>query len=252
MPHAELQALVYDILPSTTAVFSYAVGPRKLSANKHFFVGAQTVVSLLQTTQIISDVCFITDHVAYASSYETKIFSIETNFFLTRGGCISCLCACLAARLLPQSYQYPNLLEGADCVGGQLCGDKECPFSGVTKSCTVWRKVLESNARSVAPCMHHSLIYLPYFPLKDDMQSCTSTPAFIPSTCSLKIHHASENVTHGQQTLCFDQFMCRFKLSNELLRVCRVKQHCKSILWGYEDFYRGIAGADRVLTMLLK
>ena len=29
----KLQALVYDILPSTTAVFSYAIGSRKLSAN---------------------------------------------------------------------------------------------------------------------------------------------------------------------------------------------------------------------------
>ena len=48
----KLQALVYDILPSTTAVFSYAIGPRKLSANEQFFVGAQTVVSLLQTTHI--------------------------------------------------------------------------------------------------------------------------------------------------------------------------------------------------------
>ena len=70
----KLQALVYDILPSTTAVFSYAVGSTKLSANEQFFfVGAQTVVSLLQTTQIISAVCFITDHVAYASSNKTKI-----------------------------------------------------------------------------------------------------------------------------------------------------------------------------------
>ena len=56
----KLQALVYDILPSTTAVFSYTLGPRKLSANEQFFVGAQTVVSLLQTTQIMSDACFIT------------------------------------------------------------------------------------------------------------------------------------------------------------------------------------------------
>ena len=47
----KLQALVYDILPSTTAVFSYAIGSRKLSANEQFFVGTQTVVSLLQTTQ---------------------------------------------------------------------------------------------------------------------------------------------------------------------------------------------------------
>ena len=74
MYRSKLQALppVYDILPSTTAVFSHAIGPRKLSANKQFFVGAQTVVSLLQTTQFISDVCFITDHVAYASSKSNK------------------------------------------------------------------------------------------------------------------------------------------------------------------------------------
>ena len=69
----KLQALVDDILPSTTAIFSYTIGSRKLSAKKQFFVGAQTVVSLLQTTQIISDVCFTTDHVAYASSDKTKI-----------------------------------------------------------------------------------------------------------------------------------------------------------------------------------
>ena len=56
---SKLQALVYDILPSTTAVFSYAIGPRKLLANEQFFAGAQTVVTLLQTTQIISDVCFV-------------------------------------------------------------------------------------------------------------------------------------------------------------------------------------------------
>ena len=40
-------------------------------------------------------------------------------------------------------------LEGADHVAGQLHGDKECPFSGVTKSGRVWRKVQESGARSV-------------------------------------------------------------------------------------------------------
>ena len=69
----KLQALVYNILPSTTATFSYAIGSRKLSANEQFFVGAQTAVSLLQITQILSDVCFITDQVAYASSNKTKI-----------------------------------------------------------------------------------------------------------------------------------------------------------------------------------
>ena len=81
-PTAKLQALVYDILPSTTAVFSYAIGSRKLSANEQLFVGAQTVVSLLQTTQTISDVCFITDHVAYASSNKTQIVWIEMELLL--------------------------------------------------------------------------------------------------------------------------------------------------------------------------
>ena len=61
---------------------SYAIGPRKLSANEQFFVGAQTVVSLLQTTQIISDVCFITDHAAYASWNKTTIVWIETELLL--------------------------------------------------------------------------------------------------------------------------------------------------------------------------
>ena len=61
------------------------------------------------------------------------------------------LCACLGAKLLPQSSQYANLSEGADRVGGQLRGDKECcPFSDVTKSGRVWRKVPENGVRSVA------------------------------------------------------------------------------------------------------
>ena len=55
---SKLQVLVYDILPSTTAVFNYATGSRKLSANEQFFVGAQTVVSLLQTTQIKQGVIY--------------------------------------------------------------------------------------------------------------------------------------------------------------------------------------------------
>ena len=71
-----------------------------------------------------------------------------TSFF-TWGGWVSCLRACLGARLLPQSYQYPNLSQGADCVAGQLRGDKECPISGVTRSGRVWRKVPESDVRSV-------------------------------------------------------------------------------------------------------
>ena len=36
-PSPKVQALFYDILPSTIAVFSYAIGSRKLSANEQFF-----------------------------------------------------------------------------------------------------------------------------------------------------------------------------------------------------------------------
>ena len=78
-----------------------------------------------------------------------KSFESRRNSFFTRGGCVSCLRACLGVRLLLQSYEYPNLSEGADRVAGQLRGDKECPFSDVTKSGRVWRKVPESDARSV-------------------------------------------------------------------------------------------------------
>ena len=125
-PPPQLQALVYDILPSTTAVFSYAIGSRKLSANEEFFVVVQTVVSLLQTTQIISDVCFITMLLTPAQikpeSFESRrsIFFSFFSFFLfsfffffsflfTRGGCITCLRACLGARLLPQQTPSTGL-----------------------------------------------------------------------------------------------------------------------------------------------
>ena len=65
--------------------------------------------------------------------------SVSVSLSFTRGGCASCLRACLDAMLLPQSYQYPNLSEGAGSVCGQLRGDKKCPVSGVTSSGRVWR-----------------------------------------------------------------------------------------------------------------
>ena len=64
----KLQAPVYDIFPSTTAI-----GSRKLSANELFFVGAQTVASLLQTIQIKQGVSFITANKVYTSTNKTTI-----------------------------------------------------------------------------------------------------------------------------------------------------------------------------------
>ena len=47
----------------------------------------------------------------------------------------------------------PNPFKGCWRVSGQLRGDKECPFSGVTQSGRVRRKVPESDARSVPPML---------------------------------------------------------------------------------------------------
>ena len=104
----KLQALVYDILPSTTAIFSYAIGPEN-SANEQFFVDAQTVVSLLQTTQIKQGVWSIAANKVHTSTNKTTIVWIETELsffssFFYLGGCVSCLRACFGARLLLQSY----------------------------------------------------------------------------------------------------------------------------------------------------
>ena len=64
--------------------------------------------------------------------------------------------------------------------GGQLRGDKECPFSGVTKYGRVWRKVLESNARSASVtvtnvsvshsviCVATTLMRLTFHSVRDD------------------------------------------------------------------------------------
>ena len=42
----ERQALVYDILPSTTTIVDYAIGLEKLAANEQFFDDAETAGSL--------------------------------------------------------------------------------------------------------------------------------------------------------------------------------------------------------------
>ena len=125
---SKLQPLVYDILLSTTAVFSYAIGSRKLSANEQFFfvffVGAQTVVCLLQTARIISDVCFITDHAAYASSNKTKIISNGTQlFFFFKPGMDAShvyvrawILCCLHSHISTQTFQRALTASVESCV----------------------------------------------------------------------------------------------------------------------------------------
>ena len=77
--------LVYDILPLTTAVFSYAIGFRKLSANEQFFVGAQTVVSVLDKQLKLkrSRVIHIATNKVYKSN--PKSFESRRNSFFHPG-----------------------------------------------------------------------------------------------------------------------------------------------------------------------
>ena len=49
-----------------------------------------------------------------------------------------------AGKRCSECDQYPNLSEGADRVGGQLRGGKECPFRDVTNSGRIWRKMPKS------------------------------------------------------------------------------------------------------------
>ena len=58
---------------------------------------------------------------------------------------------CILEHLLPPFYWYLKLSESANTntIGGQLRGNKERHFSGVTSSGRVWKKKPESDARSV-------------------------------------------------------------------------------------------------------
>ena len=55
------------------------------------------------------------------------------------------------------------LTEGADRVAGQLRGDKECPFSGVTKSGRVWRTVPKSDARNMGRAIVTAYFLVEFF-----------------------------------------------------------------------------------------
>ena len=110
------------------------------------------------------------------------------------GGLTSCLCVCLDTMLLPQFYSYPHFSEGADSVSGQMCGDKKCPFSGVTNSGRLWREVPESQVQRV--CMQDSL-------------NCQSPSAW--STCLSVCIYICLNMSHVMATRLSDLvfLLCR-------------------------------------------
>ena len=138
------QALVYDILPSTatdSVLFSYAIGSRKLSANEQFFDGAQTVVSLLQTTQIKQGVSLYSRHwlQVYTSTNKTTIQWISRD--AGRGtlsqfhpGWIRLMFTCVLCYISTRTFRRALKASLDSCAEP----DKECSFGGVTKSGRVW------------------------------------------------------------------------------------------------------------------
>ena len=69
------QTVLYDILPSTTAVCSYAIGPRKLSANEQLFcLCSNSSKFVTNSSNYIRRLFYVANIiVAYASSNKTKI-----------------------------------------------------------------------------------------------------------------------------------------------------------------------------------
>ena len=137
----------------------YAIGLEKLSANGHFFA--------VNASEFVTDNRKLNQALFLFFSFFLFIFLFynrprclrhhkcnnsrsnrDGTLSFTQDGRISCLRACLDDMSLPQSYHYPNLPERADRIGGQLRGDKECPFSGVINSARVWRKDPESDEMS--------------------------------------------------------------------------------------------------------
>ena len=134
---SKLQALVYDIPPSTTAVLSYAIGSRKLSAFEQFFAGAPTVVSLLQTTQAISDVCFITDHVAYASTNKIRLNRDRTSLLSAadaphvymRAWALCCFHSLISTHTPSIAFRHlpPNSARFGTPLKGHSLSPRSCP-----------------------------------------------------------------------------------------------------------------------------
>ena len=145
---AFLQPLPYLVTPQvpencqlTSSFFCWCSNSSKCVANDSNYIGRLFYVAMLLTPAQIKP-----------KSFESRRYVFSVYFLIFYPGWMHFIftsCECLGTRLLPQSYQYPKLSEGADRVAGQLRGDKECPFSGVTKSGRIWSKVPESDARSV-------------------------------------------------------------------------------------------------------
>ena len=88
---------------------------------------------------------------------------------------------------------------------------KECPFSGVTKSDRIWRKVPESDARSVGTAM--SLCSLPMKCKKTLVHNVTDTSA---KNAGL-VHHIND--TDCQHSQCVFTKFIFFIFTNQMIKL---------------------------------
>ena len=182
-----LQALVYDILPSTTVVFSYVMGSRKLSANEQFCCCccccSNSSTFITNNSNKTRRVIYSRQEV-YTSINKTTVVWIETELFFffflpwvdashyvyVRALALGCFCSHISTGTFGRALTAS--------LHGQLRGDKECAFSGVTKPGRVWRKVPESDARSVPfaqqcwPCWPDCLIHRRWEVIHSVQSSC--------------------------------------------------------------------------------
>ena len=135
---------------SNTATVDYAIGLEK----NYLFFNAQMSVSLQQTDNSNYSRCFFCNRPP--STNKTNSFELRRNVSLSLSVSLypERMCfvfTCILEHLLPQFYWYLQLSESANTntIGGQLRGNKERHFSGLTSSGRVWRKKPESDARSV-------------------------------------------------------------------------------------------------------
>ena len=125
-------------------------------------------------------------------------------FFFTQGGSVSCLCACLGARLLPQSYQYPNLSEDADRVGGQLRGDKRVPLQWHNQ---IWQSLEDGAGKRCSECdfvcvwmCTHVCAHMDVYVC---MCLCTCAHMAVPECIFVCIYkHTTGNITDHRGSKC--------------------------------------------------
>ena len=96
--HLILQALVYHMLPSTTAVFSYAIESRKLSANEQFFCWCSNRSKFVTNNSNNIRRLFYNWPCCLGQSNKTKIVWIETELFFFYPGWMRLMFTCMLGR----------------------------------------------------------------------------------------------------------------------------------------------------------